>query len=138
MAQVRLLGGKPLLVGGKVALSDTCCCQTSVPCDLPVGLDCPHAICFELKLDSSDTSGHDFLDIQSGSTVLGGAYFDGAWQAYGWVESATATAISPHDTWHAFVFQFYAPGDGSVRCKWFIDGVAQTEFELMDSGESPS
>ncbi len=27
MAQVRLLHGKPLMVGGKVALSDDCCCQ---------------------------------------------------------------------------------------------------------------
>jgi len=26
MAKVRLLGGKPLMVGGKVALSDDCCC----------------------------------------------------------------------------------------------------------------
>ncbi len=28
MGKVRLLGGKPLMVGGKVALSDACCCGT--------------------------------------------------------------------------------------------------------------
>ncbi len=35
MAKVRLLNGKPLMVGGKVALSDDCCCQQGacpVPC----------------------------------------------------------------------------------------------------------
>ncbi len=33
MAKVRLLNGKPLMVGGKVALSDDCCCGT------------PHTLC---------------------------------------------------------------------------------------------
>ncbi len=32
MAKVRLLQGKPLMVGGKVALSDNCCCQTGACC----------------------------------------------------------------------------------------------------------
>ncbi len=39
MAKVRLLQGKPLMVGGKVALSDDCCCggTTGACC---VGFDC--------------------------------------------------------------------------------------------------
>ncbi len=32
MAKVRLFGGKPLLVNGKVSLSDDCCCGGIVPC----------------------------------------------------------------------------------------------------------
>ncbi len=32
MAKVRLLNGKPLMVGGKVALSDDCCCGTPGIC----------------------------------------------------------------------------------------------------------
>jgi hypothetical protein len=32
MAKVRLLGGKPLMVGGKVALSDDCCCAPGGAC----------------------------------------------------------------------------------------------------------
>ncbi len=32
MAKVRLLNGKPLLVGGKVALSDDCCCSQPTTC----------------------------------------------------------------------------------------------------------
>jgi hypothetical protein len=32
MAQVRLLGGKPLMVGGKVALNDDCCCGGDEEC----------------------------------------------------------------------------------------------------------
>ncbi len=34
MAKVRLLNGKPLMVGGKVATSDDCCCPSACP-------DCP-------------------------------------------------------------------------------------------------
>ncbi len=36
MAKVRLLNGKPLMVGGKVALSDDCCCAGQCP-DCPAG-----------------------------------------------------------------------------------------------------
>ncbi len=32
MSKVRLLNGKPLMVGGKVALSDACCCPTITGC----------------------------------------------------------------------------------------------------------
>ncbi len=35
MAKVRLLNGKPLMVGGKVALSDDCCCGTPGVCPDP-------------------------------------------------------------------------------------------------------
>ncbi len=41
MAKVRLLNGKPLMVGGKVALSDDCCCGTPVG---PCGVAPCHAI----------------------------------------------------------------------------------------------
>ncbi len=41
MAKVRLLGGKPLLVGGKVALTDDCCCGPSCP----FGLCCCDGVC---------------------------------------------------------------------------------------------
>lgn len=32
MARVMLLGGKPILVDGKVAMSSACCCVSAVPC----------------------------------------------------------------------------------------------------------
>ncbi len=134
MAKVRLLNGKPLTVGGKVALGDDCCCQTSVLCALPEGVDCPHSVCFELKLDSSDTSSHDFLEVRGGSHVRLGMYYDGSWQIYSDTDNATAAATNPND-WHSFVLQFYAPGDGTVRCKWSVDAVAQTEIEVVDAGE---
>ncbi len=35
MAKVRLLNGKPLMVGGKVALSDDCCCESATCHDCP-------------------------------------------------------------------------------------------------------
>ncbi len=35
MAKVRLLNGKPLMVGGKVALSDDCCCAQGCSCCPP-------------------------------------------------------------------------------------------------------
>ncbi len=50
MAKVRLLQGKPLMVGGKVALSDDCCCNPPVTggCCLPEDCSCvirTHAQC---------------------------------------------------------------------------------------------
>ncbi len=43
MAKVRLLHGKPLMVGGKVALSDDCCCggPTPPPFNCPDNLTAP-------------------------------------------------------------------------------------------------
>ncbi len=38
MARVRLLHGKPLTVGGKVALSDDCCCTPAPPTGCPVSV----------------------------------------------------------------------------------------------------
>ncbi len=38
MAKVRLLNGKPLMVGGKVAISDGCCCSTPCPTVCPASV----------------------------------------------------------------------------------------------------
>ncbi len=38
MAKVRLLHGKPLMVGGKVALSDDCCCTPTPPTGCPASV----------------------------------------------------------------------------------------------------
>ncbi len=51
MAKVRLLGGKPLMVGGKVAMSDDCCCSTTGAC-------CAGPFCHELSAsDCANISG---------------------------------------------------------------------------------
>lgn len=51
MAKVRLFGGKPLIVGGKIALNDNCCCgqpPSECTCTLPA-IECPHVLCFEFN-----------------------------------------------------------------------------------------
>ncbi len=52
MAKVRLLHGKPLMVGGKVALSDDCCCGPTPP------TVCPTSVTF---------SGIEFCCVPGGS-----------------------------------------------------------------------
>jgi hypothetical protein len=44
MAKIRLTGGKPILIGGKVGLNDDCCCNPPVP---PTGACCYEFGCFE-------------------------------------------------------------------------------------------
>src|SRR6266850_331248 len=48
MSKVRLLNGKPLMVDGKVALSDNCCCGAEVECPdcaIPETGYCPKIFC---------------------------------------------------------------------------------------------
>jgi hypothetical protein len=63
MSKVMLLGGKPLMVGGKVALSTDCCCGGGGcdACSLPADT-CPHAICFEVNIDAQEVSDNSFSE----------------------------------------------------------------------------
>ncbi len=137
MAKVRLLGGKPLMVGGKVALSDDCCCaEPPTGCVLPSSGECPHSICFEIKLDSNDTSDGNFSDLLSGSFI--GSFFDGVdWWVFGNGNFSTLTAIDPYDTWHSFVIQITKLTDTDIRVNWSVDGVAAPSFDDT-VGASPS
>lgn len=127
MAQVRLLGGKPLLVDGKVALSDSCCCEVTPPvvCELPDG-DCPHAICFELNLDADDTSDRDFIELDQSVSM----YYDGNWQIYG---QSGSESLAPSGTvfgvWHSFVIQITRIDDTTTHIEWSVDGVSGTGFD---------
>src|SRR6266404_5500170 len=103
MAKVRLFNGKPLLIGGKVALADACCCGASpTGCVLPEGGDCPHAFCWELNLATGDICNSDFVEISSPSNALG-FYFDlgsSTWRAFdlaSFTDKAILSATSPFD-----------------------------------------
>jgi hypothetical protein len=133
MAKVRLLNGKPLLVSGKVAMADTCCCTTPViACPLPDG-ECVAAVCFELYLDATDTADADFFDM-SGPGGGMGVYFDGvSWQVYA-DTNATLAATDPFSTWHAFKFKFKKEIDLSVSVTWTVDDVPGPTFNLAAAG----
>jgi len=63
MAKVRLLGGKPLMVAGKVALSDNCCCQPADCCDRDVTEINTLTLVGSFSMTGADTASCTFTTI---------------------------------------------------------------------------
>lgn len=130
MPKVRLLNGKPLLVGGKVALSDACCCNPITSCggtcSLPEG-DCPHAICAEFWFDANDTSNGDVIHLHSNSNDAG-FYLDGTtWRLYVGASNILAVpAVNIRETWHTVKIKTTYAGSGTVNWSLEVDGVSDT------------
>jgi hypothetical protein len=69
---IKLLNGKLLTAGGKLAAGDDCCCGGCIcgSCDLPGGV-CPHSLSLCIKFDDTDTDQEDFLHFISADGFWG-------------------------------------------------------------------
>lgn len=136
MAKVRLFGGKPLLVGGKIAISDGCCCTAAQACPDPLpSQECPRTLCFEFKIDQSEIdnqNGSDFFDwLTVGGSVIFGVFFDWSantmWAcAYDCVcSNAVGCSVNPigfAGIWHSMQISTWKDGS-QIMYSLTLDGV---------------
>lgn len=138
MPKVRLLSGKPLLVNGKVALSDDCCCgEGPPPCPLPDIDDsnCPHALCFELLIRQEEIDADNAGDIvdflgsgRDPSFPLMGlfpVYGAVQWNFYTDSDSLTVTSIITADEWFPVRIEFWTVSS-APKVKITVNGVEST------------
>lgn len=116
------------MVGGKVALSDNCCCSGCGSCTLP-DCFCPHAISCEVKFDSNDNTESDFLSLYDDSDNGFGIYLHGGnlISLYSFPASEQIDVIVPnlYDTWHSVCATFCGGDDDDhVAVTLTVDGVS--------------
>lgn len=158
MAKVRLLGGKPLLVGGKVALSDDCCC------DQGGGGCCIDGVCSVLSQTDCEAAGGQYLGDGTNCDIdpcgdcppdavrwrccfcSGGCsnltrclcdFVGGGWNIFdtcegcsGGVPCCTARHVQSRITGTVEYFD----GDGVLQCTWDIDDTLEYDSSCDDSG----